>query len=165
MLINLNDIFETQKILDATIHKKHQVSYKKVFAELKLALLVELGELANEVRSFKFWSIKLASEKKIILEEYVDGIHFITSICIYLKVGSSLQIKLPRAATYTKKQITNTINKLFSLACNLTTKQKVKKYYEQYLSLAFMLGFNFEDIKHAYFRKNQINFQRQKESY
>ena len=47
-----------------------------------LALLVEIGELANETRSFKFWSVKPASEKKIILEEFVDGIHFILSLGI-----------------------------------------------------------------------------------
>jgi dimeric dUTPase (all-alpha-NTP-PPase superfamily) len=54
MHINVNDILKLQSKLDATIHNKHHVNYKSVYEELKLALLVELGELANEVKSFKF---------------------------------------------------------------------------------------------------------------
>jgi dimeric dUTPase (all-alpha-NTP-PPase superfamily) len=54
MKIDLIDILEAQKILDAEIQKKHNVNYKSEFEELKLALFVELGELANEVRCFKF---------------------------------------------------------------------------------------------------------------
>jgi dimeric dUTPase (all-alpha-NTP-PPase superfamily) len=54
MQFKLNDIIEAQKILDQAIQKKHNTNYEKVLEELKLALFVELGELANEVRSFKF---------------------------------------------------------------------------------------------------------------
>jgi dimeric dUTPase (all-alpha-NTP-PPase superfamily) len=54
MKIDLTDILEAQKILDKAIQNKHNVNYKNEFEELKLALFVELGELANEVRCFKF---------------------------------------------------------------------------------------------------------------
>jgi dimeric dUTPase (all-alpha-NTP-PPase superfamily) len=54
MLVDLTDIFEIQKKLDAYIHLHHNVNYGMVFNELKLALIVELSELANDVRSFKF---------------------------------------------------------------------------------------------------------------
>ncbi|GHU29938.1 hypothetical protein FACS1894152_8260 [Bacilli bacterium] len=53
MRIDLKDIIETQRILDKSIHSNHHVSYDVVYPELKLALFVELAELANEVRSFK----------------------------------------------------------------------------------------------------------------
>ena len=46
-----------------------------------MALLVE-RELANETRSFKFWSTKGPSANEIILEEYVDSIHFLLSLLI-----------------------------------------------------------------------------------
>jgi dimeric dUTPase (all-alpha-NTP-PPase superfamily) len=51
---NLNEIIESQKVLDKAIQVKHHVNYDSVYDELKLALFVELGELANEVRCFKF---------------------------------------------------------------------------------------------------------------
>ena len=73
MKINLNALFERQRKFDEFIHKKHQLTYKKVFMETKLALFVELAELANEVKSFKFWSIKGSGPKEKILEEYLSG--------------------------------------------------------------------------------------------
>lgn len=54
-----------------------------------LALLVEIGELANETRCFKYWSNKPASEREVILEEYVDGLHFILSIGIDLGIDKN----------------------------------------------------------------------------
>jgi len=53
-IIDLNDIALMQKELDEQIHHNHNVTYELVIDELKLALNVELAELANEVRSFKF---------------------------------------------------------------------------------------------------------------
>ena len=74
----LNLIFKKQLELDTHIHKNHNITYQDVETERVIALAVELGELANEVRCFKFWSLKKPSAKEIILEEYVDGIPFIT---------------------------------------------------------------------------------------
>jgi dimeric dUTPase (all-alpha-NTP-PPase superfamily) len=54
MLVDLKDIFEMQKQLDSNIHNNRNVNYQMIIEEIKLALLVELGELANEVRCFKF---------------------------------------------------------------------------------------------------------------
>ncbi|SYV90319.1 Uncharacterized protein conserved in bacteria, partial [Metamycoplasma alkalescens] len=54
--MNLEEIFEAQKILDkvfaASITKKEKVFFDK---KIVIALLVELGEFANEVKSFKYW--------------------------------------------------------------------------------------------------------------
>jgi dimeric dUTPase (all-alpha-NTP-PPase superfamily) len=54
MIIDLADIFIKQKELDLTIQAKRQTTYQLTLNEIKLALIVELAELANEVRSFKF---------------------------------------------------------------------------------------------------------------
>jgi dimeric dUTPase (all-alpha-NTP-PPase superfamily) len=66
-----------------------------------------MGELANEVRCFKFWSYKLPSEEKVILEEYVDGIHFITSLAIANEVKDyhSWEIEIENKQ-YSKHEIT-----------------------------------------------------------
>ena len=68
--IDLSEIFDQQIKLDKHIQSNHNLRYEDIFEELKLALAVEMGELANEVRCFKFWSFKLPSEKSVILEEY-----------------------------------------------------------------------------------------------
>src|SRR5688500_20051556 len=51
-----------------------------VFREKCLALLVELGELANETRCFKFRSKKPRNDDSVLLEEYVDNRHFRLSL-------------------------------------------------------------------------------------
>ncbi|GHU52730.1 hypothetical protein FACS189496_3320 [Bacilli bacterium] len=54
MELNLKKIFLSQQKLNEVILKKANKSYDEVKNELKLALLVELAELANEVKSFKY---------------------------------------------------------------------------------------------------------------
>ena len=75
-----NDLFERQRELDAYILEQQSLEGQDVLEEKILALLVELGELANETRCFKFWSQKPSSDKAVVLEEYVDSIHFLLSI-------------------------------------------------------------------------------------
>ncbi len=79
--MELKTLFTMQRELDAYIQKSQSVK-EDVFKEKGLALLVELAELANETRCFKFWSAKGPSEREVILEEYVDSIHFILSLGI-----------------------------------------------------------------------------------
>lgn len=104
--MNLYKLFETQKVLDAHIEKEHpRVEDENRLAKKLLSLQVELGELANEWRGFKFWSnaqeprtygLKLGKTPKEnryinpLLEEYVDCLHFILSIGLEnYKYGSS----------------------------------------------------------------------------
>ena len=84
--MNLHKLFTMQHALDQYIQSNKQVT-EDVFMKKGLALIVELAELANETRCFKFWSEKGPSERSVILEEYVDSIHFILSLGI--EKGSS----------------------------------------------------------------------------
>lgn len=108
--MNLQKLFEAQAILDADIEKHHPIREGEDRLNKKiLALLVELGECANEWRGFKFWSNdqhprtverivtewdddgtptewNQYSNKNPLLEEYVDCLHFILSIGNDLKL-------------------------------------------------------------------------------
>lgn len=55
-------------------------SYESTSEKRLLALLVELHELANETKCFKFWSVNPNGKKDKILMEYVDVLHFTLSI-------------------------------------------------------------------------------------
>ena len=72
-----------------TVLQKNMTYNRKIVKRKMLALLVEIGELANETRCFKYWSNKPASEREVILEEYVDGLHFILSIGIDLGIDKN----------------------------------------------------------------------------
>ncbi|UAT32640.1 dUTP diphosphatase [Bacillus badius] len=94
--MNLKELFQMQRQLDQHIEEKHpRENGEDRLAKKILALQVELGELANEQRSWKFWSrdqkprVKVLVEpdernpnafKNPLLEEYVDCLHFILSI-------------------------------------------------------------------------------------
>lgn len=164
--LNLTNLFAKQKELDKKIHIEHNINYKKVVKDIKLALLVELSELANEIKCFKFWSYKKASPKNIILEEYVDGIHFITSICIFHKVTSQFSIVWPQTKFKSKQEITNELLKLFDLSKTLLdSKANLHNWYLKYLIFGFKLGFNLKEIINAYNKKRLINFERQVKKY
>ena len=155
--LNLTNLFVKQKELDKKIHIEHKVNYKKVVKDLKLALFVELSELANEIRCFKFWSYKKASPKNAILEEYVDGIHFITSLCIFYKTSSQFAITWPQTKFKSKQEITNELLKLFELSKTLLdSNETLHNWYQKYLIFGFKLGFSQKEIIGAY-NKKKIN--------
>lgn len=56
MNLQIQKLFETQKILDDKIVKEKGLEGVDLLDKKILALQVELGELANEWRGFKFWS-------------------------------------------------------------------------------------------------------------
>lgn len=165
MKINLYKLFEKQKKLDEFIHKKHKLTYEKTFMETKLALFVELAELANEIRCFKFWSIKGSNPKEKIIEEYVDGLHFITSLCLTKKINTIFNIKQKNKLYFTKHEITIKFLKLFKTIYKLKSKNSLTKWFKNYLNFGFCLNFSLKQILNAYEKKNKINYQRQKNNY
>jgi dimeric dUTPase (all-alpha-NTP-PPase superfamily) len=67
--LNLNELFEIQAKLDAHIEKEHpRQPGEDRLAKKILALMVELGELANEARFFKYWSHD--QEPRIVVREW-----------------------------------------------------------------------------------------------
>jgi len=54
--LNLNKLFEAQRKLDERIVKEKGLENEDLLDKKILALQVELGELANNWRGFKFWS-------------------------------------------------------------------------------------------------------------
>src|SRR5690625_1795201 len=54
--MDLQKLFKAQRELDNRIVKEKELEGQDLLDKKILALLVELGELANEWRGFKFWS-------------------------------------------------------------------------------------------------------------
>ncbi|QUG42312.1 dUTP diphosphatase [Psychrobacillus sp. INOP01] len=161
--MNLFKLFTMQQALDQYIQSNKQVT-EDVFEKKGLALIVELAELANETRCFKFWSEKGASERSVILEEYVDSIHFILSLGIE-KGFQDLE-------EWPHKGIDGDLTALFigankSVLTFLTepTKTHYEKVWIMYGAIAKKLGFSNEDVLQAYIAKNETNYERQKSGY
>ena len=155
-----------QQKLDEYIQKKQSLEEEDLFEQKVLALIVELSELANETRSFKFWSLKTEKNESAILEEYVDCLHFILSLGIekghYFNRDSSS--KKPTVHRFKVDQF----NQLFE-QCIVFKQEPTKENYftlfEHFLHLGTLLGYDEKDIHRAYFEKNKVNFSRQDEGY
>ncbi|MCP3025484.1 dUTP diphosphatase [Halobacillus sp. A5] len=154
--------YNWQAQLDEHIIKTQSLEEAEVIDDKILALYVEVGELANETRCFKFWSTKPSSDKKVVLEEYVDGLHFILSL------GLDLDFR------YESGFLTDISNKTDAFLNVFTSieqfkhernKSSYEQMFEAYLILGQSLGIAESELKKAYEYKNQINFQRQNQGY
>ena len=167
--MNLAKLFEMQKELDARILEEHPVQEGEDRLSKKiLALLVELGELANEWRGFKYWSNDQKPRKQL-LEEYVDCLHFILSI------GNDLDYRPIKPDAIKKSSTIEQFHEMFYLVTDLhfcvdieDQEASIKKYLttiERFLGLGEMLWFTMEQIEQAYIEKNQVNHHRQENGY
>ncbi len=162
-MLDLEKLYSYQASLDEEIALKHNVNYESTFSRRLLALLVELSELANETRCFKYWSNKKVGERDRIFDEYADGLHFSLSLGIYLKT-TKFKYELHKSDEDLSKQFLN----LYSLAIALKDNYDLAHYIafmEQYLNLALSLDMNEEDIINSYLAKLKINHIRQETNY
>ncbi len=162
--MNINELFNIQKELDIRISTEHQLEGHNLVSHKILALEVELGELANETRCFKYWSKKKPSEREVILEEYVDCLHFVLSIGLekdYLNV----------TLTDLKEEKTTAVDQflvVFNNISNFQVNQTLENYlflWQNFMLLGVVLGFEWEEVTTAYLKKNEINHKRQAEGY
>lgn len=163
--MKLLEMFEMQKGLDGHIEKQHELENEDLFDRKVLALLVEIGELANETRCFKFWSLKPSSSLEVILEEFVDGIHFILSLG--LECGFESLEEISRGENNRpnmNKQFLAVYESIHAFRSERTI-ETYKQMFQSYLLLASLLSFEDEDIKKAYIAKNEVNYRRQQDGY
>ena len=163
--MHLQQLFKMQKSLDTYIQSEKNIS-NDVFLEKCLALLVELAELANETRCFKFWSEKGPSEKHVILEEYVDSIHFLLSLGIEKNLNDLEN--WPVYQQYKDESLTmlfihtqDSINQFLQIS----SMDNYENVWSWYGAVASKLGFTHEEIIQAYIDKNKKNYERQRSGY
>ncbi len=161
--MNFAKIVELQKTLDNHIHQLHKETYESTFTKRKLALIVEVSELANEVRCFKYWSLKAPSEKAVILEEFVDCLHFTVSLGIGMEIDfDQLEIDYVDCADLSLSFV-NVISSIIDLDNN--DVNSYSKMFNTIMNLAKSLGFESNEIFDSYVEKNTENHKRQKNNY
>ena len=78
----LNKLQTEQKKLDEFIRQKKNLTdtdSEASFIRTKIALLVEIGELANELKTFKHWKSQKDINWEKAKEELIDCLHFYLS--------------------------------------------------------------------------------------
>jgi len=163
MMIELKPLINEQAKLDAHIQSQHQVTYANTREKRILALLVEIGEMINETKTFKFWSKKPSAEKPIILDEYADGLHFLLSLSIEVQ---SQKMNYDIQTLYLS--LTQATILVFQHVSELSKHWHVKHLesaFQAYLNLIPLLGFTADDVVQAYFKKLGVNYTRQQNAY
>ena len=78
-------LYERNKILDSKFMNKYINIDKGLHKKNCLELIVELGELANESKCFKYWSVNKAN-RDLVLEEYADCLLMVLYMFNYYNV-------------------------------------------------------------------------------
>ncbi|WP_202081364.1 dUTP diphosphatase [Caldalkalibacillus salinus] len=173
--MNLEQLFNIQWDLDQKIRDTHNLENQILTEQKILALQVELGELANETRCFKYWSTKAPSATDVILEEYVDGLHFVLSLGLdfhyneaHEGLSSLLDEDTSSSSAGDKQAQTEAFARLFDHISAFSQDINEDHYamlFQSYMDLAKALGFKFTQIEDAYLEKNKVNHERQAQGY
>jgi dimeric dUTPase (all-alpha-NTP-PPase superfamily) len=161
--MNLHGLFQMQNALDKRIELEHNLKGIPLLLKKILSLQVELGELANETRCFKFWSTKSPSSNDVILEEYVDCLHFILSIGIE-KSFEDITLNTKYITCELSEQFLNLYVNISDFI-NSSSIDNYRDVFQNFLCLGKNLGFSEEDIENAYLYKNTVNHERQDNGY
>lgn len=160
--MNLNTLFQKQKQLDEYIYKNKGVTAEQIYEKKIVAFIRELSELAEEMKTFKYWKSAVMVDRNRIKEEYIDVIHFTLSIANDLGVHEHEYVQ-----TEPKD-----LNKLIIGITNLATvisvskdKEQVKSLINNVIALGYQLNLTEHDVIEAYDKKNAVNYERQESGY
>ena len=139
-----NIIYEENKKLDTIFHELYDNYNPDIIEKNIVELLVELGELANETRCFKYWSTKKPSEKSVIMDEYADCL--IMSLYFCNMVDVNLEEEFPKVEI---NDIILQFKNLYSIVSQLKyplDKTIIKEVLANVVNLGKLLEFSNEDI-------------------
>ncbi|MFA5603769.1 MAG: dUTP diphosphatase [Bacilli bacterium] len=138
-----NELYEENKKLDKIFCDLYD-NNRDIFEKNVLELLVELGELANETRCFKYWSNKRPSDKSIILDEFADCMIMVLYFCNILKIDLNEEF-----GELEDKNVIQLFIYLYhesSMLLEDFTKLRIKNILGNLVKLGDALGFSDEDI-------------------
>lgn len=160
--MNFKKIIKQQILLDEAIKKAHAIEDQNNNEKMLIALYTEIGEFANEVQSFKYWKKSKKIDRDKMLEEFADGLHFLTSFAIKFNVNKVIEpLILSNDINFQFLAMFQSIGKM----TKRLNKRNVEKSIAIYIGIAKLLNISDEQIDHAYSLKNIINFERIKTNY
>lgn len=164
----LENIMKAQEELDKAILESAGIE-KYPLEQIIIAYNVELGELAQEWKGFKYWKkTKGAIDREKLIEEYADCLHFAASLTNYYIKTSSATTRFLEAFLLNIREVVDhkTVTERF-IRCFDSDR-----YFEggallliDILRLGTGLGFTLEEVEEAYFKKNRTNWERLQTGY
>jgi dimeric dUTPase (all-alpha-NTP-PPase superfamily) len=177
VLAEIQSRFDNKLIQEKNIKTDGLIRYKL------LALCTELGEMANEWRFFKYWSLDRNTRYKELLQEFSDGLHFLLSLWNEKIVFHHGECKLSSDCLFpnrnievptSKEEILDLYNNLYRLTGLLIDSLYYRQFtkgsdafwiftelVESYIVLGKAFGFTEAEMVQAYMDKNKTNHERQ----
>lgn len=169
--VDLIELYDKQSALDEMVEARiikidpafDMFSTKNIEKKI-FAFRVELGELANEVGFFKYWKQSHIMDRREVMEEWADCLHFLLSIGLSLGFDSYVT-----SATSSVKPIEHMETASYLFYTMMTQPLETSTDYATAVSLLITighsLGFDDTQLTEAYNRKNEKNIDRQKNGY
>lgn len=193
--MNLNELCGIQGKLDKRIVEEHGLQGQDLLDKKILSLQVELGELANEWRGFKFWSRDQNPRNEVLIEcekcggsgrDYYDYCgncqggyvgkenplleEYVDCLHFILSIGLDIEVASRGFYVHAIKQedVISTFNQLFNKVSDfycIKTSGNYKWVFSLLVGLGEQLGFTEQQIYDAYMDKNKTNHSRQDNDY
>lgn len=159
-----NDVYVRNKKLDAIFMDKYMSIENKYYEKNCLELIVELAELVNESKCFKYWTIKKPN-KELVLEEYADSLLMVLYMFNVYNIDSVSTIDVDMS-----DDILESFNILIRMCTNLMNRDNVnemflKEIFTRLLHIGKLLELNDNEIIDACYKKIIINEERLSSNY
>lgn len=162
----MKSLQKKQNKLDVFIYESNGIKdVGEIEFEKLTALDIELSELANEIKFFKYWKKYKYIDMAKVIEEACDCFHFILSLANDNEVNlqvipyGSFTRDIGTLYRYMKATIWKDIYLDDNWECGL------KRVLMLLVAMIEELDFTYSDLIREYDRKYEINIKRQKEGY
>ena len=149
-------LYEENKKLDSYFIKKYD-NTEDIILKNKLELLVELGELANESKCFKYWK-KIEPNRELVLLEYADVLLMI--LYFFRELNISLDEEYPKE---NELDLINEFMYLYEKISNFNkqyNKELLKDIFINFIRLGKLLDLTTNEIINSSLNKININKER-----
>lgn len=162
--MDIKKMLEAQKELDkANMEKGGLTEYPLDMAQT--AYRVELGELLQEWKQFKYWKLNKGEiDREKMLEEWADCMHFALSLENYnICPNEGYYDYISKHAEEDIEKYLYAENDIYIVLKRCFTDFD---YIVEYtIILGLKLGFTMEELEQAYWNKNKINWERIENNY
>lgn len=174
----LREMIQDQWEMDKICWRNAGVAKNPVTKD-RVALLTEIGELANEVNAWKYWKKGKFTDKNKASEELSDCIAFTLNLLkernrfnvdkfeykisdIGYKIEECEKLYKDREKRFLiGQEVAMLLDAIFYLVATESYHTALVKLFE----VGFMLDLSFDKIVKAYYRKRNINLKKQQEGY
>ncbi|MDC4163680.1 dUTPase [Mycoplasma sp. T363T] len=169
MLLDLEKLIEEQAELDNKIFKITKSSYKKNQKQRRLWLAVEIGNLANVTKSYKFWKDEQDLNRPEVLEACAIVLHLSLSFLIQFKseIDESKKSELnyvvdvkPQKQKPSSLIASKRFLELYELCLSMEDWWSCQKFIDELLTLISLMRLNFKELIKEYFRVSNVILER-----